>query len=680
MDLKSIKGIGDKTAQLLNHLGVYRAEELIELYPRDYASYEEPVSVAEAAAGTELKGVFLGITGSARMNKVRNLSIFSIEARDESGQAVTLTWFNMPFLRNVVRRGNKYVFYGRVMKKGMSYVMEQPKMYSYGEYKALLGMLWPVYPLTKGLSNKIISKAVAGAFQVLPELKEFMNKELLEKADVCGYSEALYKIHFPKDMNELAMARKRLVFQEFLLFILSMGRFKSSGELIKNNFYVNESPVTREFIQRLPYELTKGQQAAYKEICNDMQGERVMNRLVQGDVGCGKTIVALLALMNVVYEGYQGAMMVPTEVLAKQQYESACKLFKENGININVCLLIGSMTAKEKRLAYEQMESGEAGIIIGTHALIQEKAVYNNLGLVVTDEQHRFGVNQREALFHKGLAPHVLVMSATPIPRTLAIILYGDLDISLIKELPANRLPIKNCVVDHDYRTKAYDFIVKEVSAGHQAYIICPMVEESETTEAENVVEYCAKLKTVLPDNIECQYLHGKMNGEEKQRIMEAFARNEIHVLVSTTVIEVGVNVPNATVMLVEDANRFGLAQLHQLRGRVGRGDAQSYCIFMAPKLDEKTRARLDILNKSNDGFKIAEEDLKLRGPGQMFGVRQSGEFSFRLGDIYADATLLQKASVIAKEILARDPQLTSQENQGLANEIARLTADIKLC
>ncbi len=678
MDLQSVKGIGKKYAQLLNRLDVYTAEDLLEFFPRGYQHFEEPVNISQAICKDGPVAVYLGITGGIKMNRVRNLTVLSVAARDEEGFALTLTWFNMPFLRTVLKKGTRYIFYGKISKKGREYAMEQPKMYTPAQYGSLRGSLQPVYPLTKGISSRIISKAVENAFASAKVGPDCFDEAFRKRHGLMEYKKALYGMHFPTDGQALADARKRLVFQEFFLFLLSMGRFKSAARIV-NGFYISESPITKEFINRLPYGLTNGQKNAYEEICNDMGGPHVMNRLVQGDVGCGKTIIALLALMNTAYAGYQGAMMVPTEVLAKQQYESTVKLFKENNICIQVELLIGSMTAKEKKLVYEKMADGNAQIIIGTHALIQEKAVYHRLALVVTDEQHRFGVNQREALYGKGERPHVLVMSATPIPRTLAIILYGDLDISLIKELPAQRLPIKNCVVDHAYRKNAYDFITKEVGKGHQAYVICPMVEESETTEAENVTDYTERLRCELPGNIRCAYLHGKMAGEEKQRIMEEFADNQIQVLVSTTVIEVGVNVPNATVMLIEDANRFGLAQLHQLRGRVGRGSAQSYCIFMAANLNDETKKRLDILRQSNDGFKIAEEDLRLRGPGEMFGVRQSGAFAFRLGDIYADAALLKEAADSAKALLAEDRGLEKPENAFIAAQINRLTNQMKI-
>ena len=393
------------------------------------------------------------------------------------------------------------------------------------------------------------------------------------------------------------------------------------------------------------------------EIAGDLASDTVMSRLVQGDVGSGKTIVAVLALLNTALHGYQAAMMAPTEVLARQHYESITKLLEEYGIPVKVELLTGSMTAKEKRRAYDRIECGYARIIIGTHALIQSAVNYDCLALVITDEQHRFGVKQREAFAGKGGMPHVLVMSATPIPRTLAIILYGDLDISVIDELPANRLPIKNCVVDTGYRKTAYTFMKKEIAAGRQCYVICPMVEESEQLEAENVQDYGAMLQEEMGPDIRVACLHGKMKPALKDEIMEAFGRNEIQILVSTTVIEVGIDVPNATVMMIENAERFGLAQLHQLRGRVGRGKHQSYCIFMSASRAEETKERLSILRDTNDGFKIASEDLRLRGPGDLFGIRQSGLLNFRLGDVFQDAKILQMANEAADEILKNEEE-----------------------
>lgn len=464
--------------------------------------------------------------------------------------------------------------------------------------------------------------------------------------------------------------QERLVFDEFFMFLVGVRRMKEHREDKHSPYVIKRVQEASTLKSSLPYALTGAQERALEEVYRDMEGGRVMNRLIQGDVGSGKTIIAILALVQAAYNGYQGALMVPTEVLARQHYESMTSLFQAHGITKVPILVTGSMTAREKRLAYGKIAGHEADIIIGTHALIQEKVVYDNLALVITDEQHRFGVGQRELLSTKGQEPHVLVMSATPIPRTLAIILYGDLDISVIDELPQGRQAIKNCVVDPGYRPKAYSFIQKQVEMGHQAYIICPMVEASEMIEAENVLDYTKSLQKELSSGITVEYLHGKMKAKEKNAIMERFAAGEIQVLVSTTVIEVGVNVPNATVMMIENAERFGLAQLHQLRGRVGRGDAQSFCIMVNCSHDENTGERLDILNRSNDGFYIASEDLKLRGPGDIFGLRQSGDMEFKLADIFTDANILKRVSEEVDRLLDLDPQLELEEHRELKRKI----------
>ena len=487
----------------------------------------------------------------------------------------------------------------------------------------------------------------------------------------------MHQIHFPKNEEEAVRARKRLSFDEFLLFILSLKRLKKTDNNIQNQFNVSMNKKTEEFIEKLPFSLTNAQKKVIREINIDMSSSKVMNRLIQGDVGSGKTIVAQIALMNTVYAGYQGGLMAPTEVLAKQHYDNFVECFEKYNIDINVVLLTGSMTVKEKKEAYYKIENGIADIIIGTHALIVDKVKYKKLGLVITDEQHRFGVAQRKNFFTKGENPHILVMSATPIPRTLAIILYGDLDISIIDELPSNRLPVKNCVVTTDYRPKAYDFIKKQIDLGHQVYIICPMVEENDNIEACDVVSYTEQLREVFSEEYTIEYLHGKMKAKDKNSIMERFASGDIHILVSTTVIEVGVNVPNTTVMMVENSERFGLATLHQLRGRVGRGDSQSYCIFVSGSKNEEKLKRLKILNESNDGFYIASEDLKLRGPGDLFGIKQSGDLIFKIGDIYGDADMLKEASQVAKEIEENSNTFTPKDLELLNEKINKYTYEV---
>jgi ATP-dependent DNA helicase RecG len=467
-------------------------------------------------------------------------------------------------------------------------------------------------------------------------------------------------------------ARQRIVFDEFFLYSLALRHLKEQRSRIKTEYTMKEPAECDQLIKSFPYSLTNAQLRVWQEIKKDLSSEYGMNRLVQGDVGSGKTVLAILSLLMAVKNGYQASMMVPTEVLAKQHYKSLAETLEKFGVSI--CLLVGSMTAKEKRDAYEKIKQHEVDIIVGTHALIQEKVEYDRLGLVITDEQHRFGVKQREALMNKGGQPHVLVMSATPIPRTLAIILYGDLDISIVDELPAERLPIKNCVVGTDYRPNAYRFIDKQVAMGRQAYVICPMVEDNEEIEAENVIDYTETLKEALSPSVTVEYLHGKMKPKEKNEVMERFANGEIKVLVSTTVVEVGVNVPNATVMMVENAQRFGLAQLHQLRGRVGRGEYQSYCIFICDSNSKEAWERLGILNKSNDGFFIAGEDLRLRGPGDIFGIRQSGTMEFKMADIFTDAEYLKAAAEAVKTLSDQEVSAIFEENPYLEDKILNQT------
>ena len=659
--IETLKGIGEKTAKLFEKVGIRTVDDLLHYYPKGYDTYGKPQAIGELSEGET--GTVAGFlkTGATGVH-INGLSIVQATISDMTGK-LRLVWYHMPYLKNTLRADSHFIFRGRVTRKKNGLTMEQPQMFQPEAYEGLLSSLRPVYAQTKGLGNKTITSAVEQALAIRTLERDYLPASLRIANELAEYNFAIEHIHFPADKEDLTFARKRLVYDEFFFFLLAVRRLKDKRQDVQSLFSVKKQDECRRLLNELPYKLTDAQMRTLEEVLKDLRSGSVMNRLIQGDVGSGKTIIAVLALLAVCENGYQGALMVPTEVLARQHFESVTELFEKHGVDKNVVLITGSMTAKEKRIAYGKIASHEADMIIGTHALIQEKVVYDNLALVITDEQHRFGVAQREMFGNKGQMPHVLVMSATPIPRTLAIILYGDLDISVIDELPANRLPIKNCVVDKSYRPRAYRFIENEVKNGRQAYVICPMVEESEGLEAENVTDYTQLLKKELP-GITVEMLHGQMKAAQKNEIMERFASGEIQVLVSTTVVEVGVNVPNATVMMVENAERFGLAQLHQLRGRVGRGEHQSYCIFIRGNKDQETAKRLEILNHSNDGFYIASEDLKLRGSGDLLGTRQSGDMEFQMADIFRDADILQKASEAASELLADDPYFEKPEHE----------------
>lgn len=664
MQITKLKGIGEKTAALLKKIEIETVNDALLYYPRTYIQFPEVKSVSEAIEG-EVAAIIGRVVTTPVVKKVRAMQITVTTIGDVNAK-MNLAWFRMPYIKNSLSVGESYVFYGKVQHKNGRLCMEQPVIYSLEQYQQMEQRFLPVYTVPKGLSNNQMQKMIRAALEQEILFPEYLPAELREKYQLCEYNYAIKQIHFPDDMDAVIVARKRLVFDELFLFVLNLQYQKERKEKDNNGFLFASDDFIESLLDKLPYELTNAQKRVLQEIKQDMRGPYAMQRLIQGDVGSGKTILAFLAMADCAHNGYQSAIMAPTEVLAQQHYESYQNMCKMFGLDFPLILITGSMTAKQKREAYEKLQENPNAMVIGTHALIQEKVIYNRLALVITDEQHRFGVRQRETFAEKGQTPHILVMSATPIPRTLAIILYGDLDISVVDEVPARRLPIKNCVVNTKYRPKAYDFIVKEVEAGHQAYVICPLVEESENAEAENVTDYAKMLQKELPEHIKVGLLHGQMKPKAKNEIMEQFTKNEIQVLVSTTVVEVGVNVPNATVMMIENAERFGLAQLHQLRGRVGRGDAQSYCIMINTTDTDKSKKRLDILNRSNDGFEIANEDLKLRGPGDFFGIRQSGEMQFTLADIYQDAMILQQVAGEVTRLLEEDPDLEMPKNQSL--------------
>ena len=667
MRLNEINGIGEKTEKIFYRAGIEKVEDLLTYYPRYYDTFEEPVLVRNLECD-RTQAIYATVVRNVEVKRIRNLQIITGYLRDSEGYALRAVWFNSAYLKGKLHIGDTFVFRGFVKESRGGFEISQPKIYGIREYNKKMGEMQPVYSLVSGMTNNIVQKAIKQAFN-LTEPTENIPKSVKEKFNLIDKSVAIKAIHYPKNYEDMQLARNRLIFDEFFYFIITLRNLKEKNDITVNENKLEEPKEITDLINNLPFKLTNAQLRTWNEIKEDIASDRVMNRLVQGDVGSGKTILAVLLVLTAALNGKQGAIMAPTEVLARQHFEFVTELIIKNNLNLNVAILVGSLTAKEKRLAYEKIESGETDIVIGTHAVIQDKVHFKDLAVSVTDEQHRFGVRQREMISEKGNHPHIMVMSATPIPRTLAIIMYGDLDISVIDELPAGRKPIANCVVGTEYRPKAYNFIEKQVDSGRQVYIICPTVEYSEAVEGENVIEYSEKLNKILHPGIKIEYLHGRMKPSEKNEIMGRFARNEIQVLVSTTVVEVGVNVPNATVMMVENAERFGLAQLHQLRGRVGRGQYQSYCIFINGSGKKDAEKRLEILNKSNDGFFIANEDLKLRGPGDFFGVRQSGDFEFKLGDIMNDADVLKDAAM-AVDLVEKGKLPVSDEEKKILKDI----------
>lgn len=672
--VRKIKGVGEKAEQCLNKMNIYNIADLLEHYPRDYDEFK-PIQAISSVAEGEMAAVEGSLCARPQMKVRGRLKILSVMIQDESG-TIPVTWFNMPFLRNQLKMGTHYILRGKVSKKKGRLVLDQPKIYTRQEFYRQVGKMRPIYPLTFGITNNAVTKAIETALPDIENLTEYLPAEVRKRQNLIGYKKALNQLHFPANRTEMREARKRLVFDELFLYQLALSYIKKNGRN-KSTHKIEKKPEVERLISELPFTMTGAQQKVYEEIIRDMGDGYVMNRLVQGDVGSGKTIVAVLALYQVVLNGGQGAFMVPTEVLASQHYKSLCGLLGERGVRIG--LLTGSLTAKQKREGREKTVSGEWDIVVGTHAIIQDNVEFANLALVITDEQHRFGVRQRESLFQKGQEPHVLAMSATPIPRTLALILYGDMDLSVIDERPADRLPIKNCVVNTDYRPNAYRFMAEQIRQGHQIYIICPMVEESEESDLENVTIYTEELRELFPSSVQIEGLHGKMKPSQKDEIMERFAAGETDILVSTTVIEVGIDVPNSTVIMIENAERFGLAQLHQLRGRVGRGSAQSYCILMTGQESKEAKERLSVLAGSNDGFYIAEEDLKIRGQGDLFGIRQSGDQLFALADIFEDAAVLRQAGEEARRFTEDEIVLLYKKNHRLKDRVEQYLGQVTL-
>ena len=685
MKLSELKGIGPKTEALFLKLGIREPMDLLWYFPNAYLSFPAPREIGALEEG-EVQAVECVLQRDATLFSANGRRMVSLNLRDPSG-SMRLIWFNAPFLRNQLRAGSRFVFYGKVGNYQGQRCMTQPKLYVPEEYAGKVGSFEPVYAQTKGISNALIRKCVQQALTLLAAgalsadfrgrllQQDFLPIALRDKHDLPSMMDTIGEMHFPQTMESFRRARQRLSFNELLLFSLGMLAGNQQETQI-SAFVTEQKPAVTEIMKALPFALTAGQNQALAEIRTDMSSGKVMNRLLQGDVGSGKTVIAMLAMLEMAMNGCQAALMAPTEILAVQHYEKLQALLKANGLPYEAVLLTGSLTASERRKCCRALADGSALLAVGTHALFQDGVQYKCLGLVITDEQHRFGVRQRKALSEKGGLPHMLGMSATPIPRTLAKLLYADCRVSRITERPANRLPIKNAVIPASDREKACRFIYRELRAGRQAYVICPMIEGNDTLELENVADTAARLRRLFPPEVRIEGLHGKLKPQEKEEIMLRFLRREIDILVSTTVVEVGVDVPNATVMLVENAERFGLAQLHQLRGRVGRSDLQSYCIFVDAKHSENSGKRLEILSHSNDGFQIAEEDLRLRGPGDLLGIRQSGELDFSMADIYEDRELLETAAEDARELLSEDPGLCKEEHGLLRQQLENYLAE----
>lgn len=669
-DIQFLRGVGDKRAKLFRKIGAPTIGALLCLYPRNYEDWSNPYSIADAPIGHPCCIKATVVTPVSK-NFVRNgITLYKLKVCDQVS-TMLITFFNNHFAASKLKVGDELLFYGKVGGTISRKEMISPIFESSISGKRLR----PIYPQTAGLSSRQIETAVKQAFSMLPKnIKDPIPSYILEKYGLCDLRFAMDNVHFPKDMASLEIAKKRLIFEELL--VLQLGMINLKGGFIKEKTSVVVSnDYSDEFYSMLTFAPTNAQKRVISECIEDMKkNDTPMSRLVQGDVGSGKTAVAAALCYSIIKNGFQTAFMAPTEILAEQHYQSLTKMFE--GTNIKVALLTGSTRAKAKRRILDELSFGMIDLIIGTHSLISDGVEFKNLGLVVTDEQHRFGVSQRAKLAEKGANPHMLVMSATPIPRTLALIIYGDLDISILDELPPGRQRVDTYHITGKKRARSFELLKRLIDEGRQCYIVCPLVEEGENNMIA-AEQYAEKLKNTEFSNYRVGLIHGRMDPSEKDRVMSEFVSGNIDVLVSTTVIEVGVNVPNAVVMLVENAERFGLSQLHQLRGRVGRGEHKSYCILISDAQNEQTIKRLSIMTQTNDGFKIADEDLRLRGPGDFFGSRQHGLPNLKIANMVSDVSLLAKAQEATQIILERDPLLESPENKGLKAEINRLFIQI---
>ena len=665
-DIKYLKGVGERRAAMLSRLGVSDVNALVRLYPRVYEDWSRIKSINEAQIGEIC--CIKGIVGSpVRKNLIRKgLTLYKTEITDGSG-IMGITIFNSRFAAEKLTEGDEFLFFGRVGGNFYRKEMSSPEI----EPAEGADRIRPIYPQTHGLNSKMIEKLVRTALtECRDELVDPIPLWLREKYCLMNLPDSLWNIHFPKSPDYLEEARRRLIFEELL--ILQLGLEKMRSQTQKNAGAIIERDFSDEYFSHLPFSPTGAQRRAVKEAMRDMMSGRQMNRLLQGDVGSGKTAVAAALVYSAAKNSMQSALMAPTEVLAEQHYKTFLKLFE--GCSINVELLTGSDTAAQKRRKKEALKAGEIDLLIGTHAIIQSDVEFKSLALVITDEQHRFGVEQRNALGEKGENPHLYVMSATPIPRTLALIIYGELDISILDELPPGRQKIETYAVTSELRQRAYNYVKKHLDAGRQGYIICPLVDEGESdTELASAVKYADELQRGDFRGYTVGLMHGKMKSADKKKVMESFSNGETQLLVSTTVIEVGVDVPNAVIMVIENAERFGLSQLHQLRGRIGRGQYKSTCILITDAKNDTAQRRMKVMETTTDGFKIADEDLKLRGPGEFFGSRQHGLPEMKIADMLEDRSTLEETQRAAKEIVARDPELSSPESTALKNEIQRL-------
>lgn len=659
-EIQFIKGVGPNRATLLNKLGIFNLKDLITYFPREYEDRGKIKTISELENGEES---LISAYPAGRINEIKirkNLTLYKLIVRDETGSC-EVTWYNQSYLKNVFRIDTRYKFFGRVARNFNKISMQSP-VYETEDSNKNTGKIIPIYPLTYNLSQNTIRHIIEnGLKEVVGKLEETLPKYLLEKYNLYDYNTAIKQIHFPENFGNFNLARKRLVFEELFSMQLALLSLKNKYEIKKSGISFSKQAKMIDIIEKLPFRLTRAQLRVLEEIDRDMESSKPMNRLMQGDVGSGKTVVALIAAYKAVKSGYQATIMAPTAILASQHLETFNEILTSSGIKCE--LLISGITKKKKEDILKKLAEGKIDILIGTHAILEENVIFKNLGLVVTDEQHRFGVRQRSTITEKGNNPDVLVMTATPIPRTLALILYGDLDISIIDELPPNRKIIETFAVTKQMENRVNNFIIKNIEEGRQCYIVCPLVEENEEIDAKSVMEIYENYKNNVFSKYRVEYLHGKMKSKEKDAIMEEFKNGNIDILVSTTVIEVGVNVPNSNIMVIENAERFGLAQLHQLRGRVGRGEHQSYCILKYQGNSQIIRERMKIISSTNDGFVISEKDLELRGSGEFFGTKQHGLPEFKIANLFEDIDLLKKVQGIAMEIIDKDPLLEDKEN-----------------